>query len=971
VALNVGELNAVLTADTSDYMRGLKQAERAANSFEQSIKGVKRSIEKTFGDDAIALSEKLALGLVAAAAAAGAFAVASVKMQADMRSTRKAFTSLIGDEQKAAKFLDDLQKMADETPFEFPGLTNASRKLLAFGFALEDILPIMGVVGDTAAALNLGQEGINSVIRALGQIRSKGKASAEEISLQIAELGIPAWEYLAKALGKTIPETMKMVENGVVDSTTTINAILFGMQERFKGGMDVLSKEINGLLSTIRDKTKTVMREIGEDIIKAFDIQGKLEYAVSYLGAFADYVQSKGLNEALKNMIPKELTFALFALAGAMAAAAVAVAIFAASTIAAVAPLAPLIIVGLALAEAAWVIWQAWEPLGDLFTGIWEYIVAVVEEKWAVIQIIANDAYNTFKPFIDALSSLAEAFGQAWDWIVNIVVGAWNNILSVISSGVQKAISLVSSLSTAFGGPSFESQILGTNDYDVRKNTALGKITNALDGIGTKLTESVKGLSNIVKTPFQIPKFGGLSGGGGGGAASGGGGGGAASKYENQLERMEELTANLNAKILGETGTTFEKSMSKLSTEVLKMQKDINAAMKAGVDVKDAQTALDEYNKVVTANLEKTWQEAWQNLKDQSALVHTQLVGDAQAEADAELQIALTKLNKEREEKLKAVQRDQDDADAKLAIEKWYNDQVTLLEKQNMDKHRQNQLQIYQWQVQLNQNLLAMHQQTAAQTDAANLAVYNSQILYLQGQLAEIEKYGGKFTEQWYKVMNDMATVTQQKNDIMSNDLASSWDLAMKDIQNQQFNYKNLMVSTWNDISNAVSGHFKSMITGAESMGEGIKGVIRDLTTSILEMFAEIMVQQYIMQPIRNWFTGLLGGTGGGGGASSSGGGYADVGKFLPNFNFAAKGGLASGWTMVGEKGPELVNFSNPGRVYPADETERMLSGGRSNPITVNVNVSGVKDANSFMQSRGQIGAAAAKSINRAIRRNL
>lgn len=42
-----------------------------------------------------------------------------------------------------------------------------------------------------------------------------------------------------------------------------------------------------------------------------------------------------------------------------------------------------------------------------------------------------------------------------------------------------------------------------------------------------------------------------------------------------------------------------------------------------------------------------------------------------------------------------------------------------------------------------------------------------------------------------------------------------------------------------------------------------------------------------------------------------------------------AKGGLADrGWAMVGEEGPELVNFSNPGRVYTADETRSMLSGG-------------------------------------------
>src|SRR5699024_10716780 len=40
-----------------------------------------------------------------------------------------------------------------------------------------------------------------------------------------------------------------------------------------------------------------------------------------------------------------------------------------------------------------------------------------------------------------------------------------------------------------------------------------------------------------------------------------------------------------------------------------------------------------------------------------------------------------------------------------------------------------------------------------------------------------------------------------------------------------------------------------------------------------------------------------------------------------------AKGGLArKGWALVGEEGPELVNFSNPGRVYTASETAEALS---------------------------------------------
>ena len=43
-----------------------------------------------------------------------------------------------------------------------------------------------------------------------------------------------------------------------------------------------------------------------------------------------------------------------------------------------------------------------------------------------------------------------------------------------------------------------------------------------------------------------------------------------------------------------------------------------------------------------------------------------------------------------------------------------------------------------------------------------------------------------------------------------------------------------------------------------------------------------------------------------------------------------AKGGLAQGWSLVGESGPELVDFSTPGRVYTAEDTFNSFNSGNS-----------------------------------------
>jgi len=51
------------------------------------------------------------------------------------------------------------------------------------------------------------------------------------------------------------------------------------------------------------------------------------------------------------------------------------------------------------------------------------------------------------------------------------------------------------------------------------------------------------------------------------------------------------------------------------------------------------------------------------------------------------------------------------------------------------------------------------------------------------------------------------------------------------------------------------------------------------------------------------------------------------------NTRLFARGGYAApGWAIVGEEGPELVNFTRPGRVYSASETAAVMAIGNREP---------------------------------------
>lgn len=223
----------------------LKELGSLGSKIDRQLGGVQKSFASVGGS----FTKYVTAPLLAAGGAIIAF---GIKSAASFEQTGIALETMLGSAKAGQKMFSDLKKFAAETPFELPGLLDASKKLLAFGFAASDIIPTLRSVGDASAALGLGTEGMERVITALGQIKAKGKASAEEM-LQLAESGIPAWEALAKKIGKSIPEAMKLAEKGAIDAETAISAVTEMMDAKFGGMMLRQATTLNGLISTFKD----------------------------------------------------------------------------------------------------------------------------------------------------------------------------------------------------------------------------------------------------------------------------------------------------------------------------------------------------------------------------------------------------------------------------------------------------------------------------------------------------------------------------------------------------------------------------------------------------------------------------------------------------------------------------------------------------------------------------------------------
>ena len=176
---------------------------------------------------------------------------------ADSYSSAKiGFSTLLGDSQGQA-MMDDLDTFAKATPFKTSEVIANTQKMIAMGWEAKDIIKDMETIGDAAAATGKGDEGLNRIILALSQIKSKGKLSTEELN-QLAEAGISAKRYLAEGLGygsgdSGIAALSKDLEQGRIGSERAIQAIMAGMKE-YKGMMDKTANEtVKGLWGQIED----------------------------------------------------------------------------------------------------------------------------------------------------------------------------------------------------------------------------------------------------------------------------------------------------------------------------------------------------------------------------------------------------------------------------------------------------------------------------------------------------------------------------------------------------------------------------------------------------------------------------------------------------------------------------------------------------------------------------------------------
>lgn len=621
-------------------------------------------------------------GVTAAVAGLGAALGAAgdkfIGYNAKMEQTDIAFTSMLGSAQDAKVMMDQLREFADDTPFEFEDIAPAAQQLKAFGFEARDIIPTLTAVGNASAGLGRGAEGLKQIAFVMGQIKTTGKLMGQDV-MQLSQLGIPVKDILAKNLGLAADQLSDIGNQGI-SADAAIKALTEGMNEGFPNMMAKMSNSFSGMLSTINDKASRILGKIGEPLFNS--MKGAISRIRDAFDTALKNVNTKGLSHIFDDLVPKGLANYISHIFNSIG-----------QGISAIMPV---------IDNLSSALGDLFKPLlegdGRLFLDMMDTVATVTVNVWRVVSgVIADIAAvigSVESYIVSVLNGISGAFDTLYNGLLSGIVQMANQFLATVGDWLSQAYNAIVDFVNACLDK------LGVVGTAIRKIASMvgAEIESAKDAVTNSKT--FQALTNLVTINGNITSkvetgptdFVNQGGGAvGGGSVGGSGGGGSAvdkaqKKIEELTKKIADAVSDLSDKILDETGTAYEKGIGKLNSEIAKVKKEIEEATAAGVNTDALQAKLEEYGRVIKDKLVKKWKEANTDLVNDTNLALAKMTKSISAQAEAQYQIDLEKLKREKENKLKEVALTQDSVEAKLAVERWYNAQLALITKQRDDE---------------------------------------------------------------------------------------------------------------------------------------------------------------------------------------------------------------------------------------------------------------------------------------------
>lgn len=310
-------------------------------------------------------------------------------------------------------------------------------------------------------------------------------------------------------------------------------------------------------------------------------------------------------------------------------------------------------------------------------------------------------------------------------------------------------------------------------------------------------------------------------------------------KLQQAKDEALRLFTSMSMEIEEKTGTAYESGMAQVAQNVKSKGQEIQKLAAAGVPedaIKSLNDKLAEYQTALQNKVTQQQQEALGKLKTDTMRTNAELKGDYKSLADAEYNATVESLNKEKEERTKAVAKNKEDKEAMAAVEDWYTSQVQAAAEKRTEAYRASFAKQMDYAI--------SHHDTKAMGSLLNSDDFK-QMMDWDGETSEMQ--------QFYDLWKDAHKTTSQ-----------------------------MMADSMSSFQGSISDFFTNILEGQETFGDAFLGMIDSLLDTVVKQLAD----KWSSQILTSLFPGLFGG-------DQQGGDFSDVGS-------GGGGGLFTGLTFAG-----------------------------------------------------------------------
>lgn len=260
-------------ADTADLKAGMEQAsgevKRATGTMNDSFKNLGSSVKSSMGQmtnaianetsqskakmDSFASSITSQVKGIAAAfiglAAAVNIGRSIVNTAADFESLEIQLRAVMGSAEKGDEAFRWIKQFAVDTPFSVESTTKAFMQLKNFG--LDPMDGTLQKLADASAKYGAGADSMQRVTLAMGQAWARGKLQGQDI-LQMIDAGIPVYDMLSKATGKSAAQLQDMSQKGTI-TRDVMRQLIDELGKESAGTSDARMNSLAGAISNLGD----------------------------------------------------------------------------------------------------------------------------------------------------------------------------------------------------------------------------------------------------------------------------------------------------------------------------------------------------------------------------------------------------------------------------------------------------------------------------------------------------------------------------------------------------------------------------------------------------------------------------------------------------------------------------------------------------------------------------------------------